>query len=279
MADKKITEYNDGSGQSLDYFVGLLNGEFKNLTRANAKKIIYSALTEALSDIGLNATRFLGVNSSNAAGLVSLANAARQIDLTRPITGNVMVVTNAGNYPRFWPGDRAFESSIASIAVGAAIIEHGRTLIVAKDVETKQWATSNVAGGNSYLGREAAIADMNGRSNTDTIIATLGSNAPAATYCRNYYPSNVEANDGNFGAGRWWLPSCGEMAMMWSHVRELNRVLEAIGGTPIPVGSSWGWTSTELSATTAWNLYFYNGYFNNYNKTNETRVRPVSAFY
>lgn len=74
MADKKITEYNDGSGQSLDYFVGLLNGEFKNITRANTKKIIYSALTEALGDIGTNATKFIGVNSSNAAGLVTAAN-------------------------------------------------------------------------------------------------------------------------------------------------------------------------------------------------------------
>ena len=79
MADRKITEYNDGSGQSLDYLVGLLNGEFKNITRANVKKMIFSALTEALSDIGENATRLIGVNSSNNAGFVTNANLLKTI--------------------------------------------------------------------------------------------------------------------------------------------------------------------------------------------------------
>ena len=277
MADKKITEYNDGSGQSLDYFVGLLNGEFKNLTRANAKKIIYSALTEALSDLGTGFNRVIGVNGSNNAGLVTNANLIATLMAAAPTTGGVLIATRESDgYPRFRQIDQA--ASYASQAVGVAVFHAGHLIIIAKDEDSKQWATSNVTGGNTALGRMAAMADFNGKANTDTIITTLGTNAPAATYCRNYYPSNVEANDGNFGAGRWWLPSAGEKWIMWSHLFEINRALTAIGGTPLNRGV-WYWTSTELSATYAWHLFFGNGGFSYSGKTDEYRVRPVSAFY
>lgn len=217
--------------------------------------------------------------SGNPIGSNTIANVAKLLEQAMPTIGNVMVVTNADSYTRFWPADRALESSIANIAVGAGIIENGRTLIIAKDQASKQWATSNVAGGNSYLGREAAIADFNGRANTAKIISTLGDAAPAANYCHDYYPSNVSATDTNIGAGRWWLPSLGEWAMIWAHVRAVNFVLNAIGGTPIPVGSGWTWSSTETSATYARHLNFNDGTFDTNRKTTEGSVRPVSAFY
>ena len=158
--------------------------------------------------------------------------------------------------------------------------ENGRTLIIAKDQATKAWATSNVTGGTTAISdRRAAIADFDGRAKTSTILTTLGANAPAAKYCNEYHPSNVDSADSNMGAGRWWLPSLGEMAMIWAHVREINFVMAAISGTAIPVGSSWGWSSTEYSATGAWGLLFSIGYFDRNYKTLEGLVRPVSAFY
>ena len=81
------------------------------------------------------------------------------------------------------------------------------------------------------------------------------------------------------GAGRWWLPSLGEWAMIWAHVRAVNFVLAAIGGTQIPVGSGWAWSSTEHSASNAWPLSFTTGRFYPNTKTGEGSVRPVSAFY
>ena len=245
-------------------------------TIQNALKALHNANTSAAA----SGARVPILNSSNELmGSDSYANFAKKLQQVLPTIGNVMVVTNIDSYTRFWPADRALESGIASIAVGAGIIENGRTLIIAKDQETKAWATSSVAGGNSYLGREAAIADFNGRSNTQTILTTLGANAPAATYCNQYHPSNVDSGDSNMGAGRWWLPSCGEMAMIWAHVREINFVMAAIGGTAIPVGSSWGWTSTEYSASSAWLLGFGYGPFGYSLKSGEPLVRPVSAFY
>ena len=248
-------------------------GTFKD----SLKKWFYTQGTQA----GTTGSRIPLLDASgNPIGSNTMANTAKLLQQAMPTIGNVMVVTNADSYTRFWPADRALESGIANIAVGAGIIENGRTLIISKDMTTKKWAASNVSGGNSYLGREAAIADFNGRANTNKILQTLGDNAPAATYCHTYHPSNVDAADSNMGAGRWWLPSLGEWAMIWAHVRAVNFVMAAIGGTQIPVGSGWAWSSTEYSATYAWLLSFNNGSFTGTaSKTNEYSARPVSAFY
>lgn len=192
-------------------------------------------------------------------------------------TGGVLIATRESDgYPRFRQVDQA--ASYASTAVGVAIFEGGHLIIVAKDEQAKKWAESNVSGGNTAVGREGALADFAGRTNTDTIVTTLGANAPAAQYCRGYYPSNVAADDANFGAGRWWIPSAGELFTIWSHLLEVNRAMAAIGGTALDRGT-WYWSSSETSATTAWLVLFYNGFLPTGTKTDERRVRPVSAFY
>jgi len=193
-------------------------------------------------------------------------------------TANVGVAVYESNYLRFRQADEA--ASKASVAVGVWICECGKLIIVAKDQQAStKWATSNVTGGNTAKGREAAIADMAGRTNTSTIITTLGENAPAAKYCNEYYPSNVDSANAFVGAGRWWLPSAGELWMIWSHLLEVNRILAQIGGTALNRSERY-WSSTEYSATGAWSLYFGDGSFDyNFGKTGEFSVRPVSAFY
>ena len=192
-------------------------------------------------------------------------------------TANVGVAVHEADYIRFYQPDDAL--SKASIAVGVWIQEGGKLIIVAKDQqESTKWVTSNVSGGTTVK-YEAAIADMDGRANTSTIITTLGDNAPAAKFCHEYYPSNVDAANAFVGAGRWWLPSAGELWMIWSNLREVNRILAQIGGTALN-RSQWYWSSTEYSATSAWYLNFAAGHFG-YGTTKESAlsVRPVSAFY
>ena len=192
-------------------------------------------------------------------------------------TANVGVAVYESGYILFRQPDDAL--SKASIAVGVWIKEGGKLIVVAKDQqESTKWATSNVSGGTTAKGLEAAIADMDGRANTSTIITTIGDNAPAAKFCHEYYPSNVDAANAFVGAGRWWLPSTGELCMIWSHFLEVNRILAQIGGTALNRSQAY-WSSTEGSATYAWYLTFYSGYFDRYSKTNEYSVRPVSSFY
>lgn len=190
-------------------------------------------------------------------------------------TANVGVVVYESGYLRFYQPDMAL--SKASLAVGVWIQEGGKLIVVAKDQQAStKWATSNVTGGTTPKGREAAIADMDGRANTSTIIATLGDNALAAMFCHKYYPSNVDAANTFVGSGRWWLPSAGELWMIWSHLLEVNRILTQIGGTALKRSQTY-WSSTE-GYIDAWGLCYNDGDFNFRNKTNELSVRPVSAF-
>jgi hypothetical protein len=192
-------------------------------------------------------------------------------------TGNVGVATRESDgYPRFRQADQA--ASYISAAVGVWVQEGGKLLIVAKDqVQSTKWGTSNVSGGTTAKGRASAIADMAGLANTNTIISTLGDNAPAAKYCHEYFPTNVESADAQFGSGRWWLPSSGELWMIESHLLEINRVMSIIGGTGLNRGQ-WYWSSTEVSAARAWGLGF-GGVFSDNPKADGNSVRPVSAFY
>lgn len=194
-------------------------------------------------------------------------------------TANVGVAVYELNYIRFRQPDDAL--SKASTAVGVWIHEGGKLIVVAKDQQAStKWATSNVSGGTTAKGREAAIADMDGRANTSTIITTLGDNALAAKFCHEYYPSNVDAANAFVGSGRWWLPSAGELWMIWSHWHEVNRILTQIGGTALNSSQVY-WSSTEGSVTNAWCLYYGLGNFiHGYGtKTSGNIVRPVSAFY
>ena len=119
---------------------------------------------------------------------------------------------------------------------------------------------------------------MTGRANTSTIITTLGDNAPAAKYCHEYYPSNVDDADKIFGAGRWWLPSTGELGMIFAHLFEINRILAQIGGTALS-RSQWYWSSTESTDMDSWVANYSNGGFYSNYKMYEGSVLPVSAFY
>lgn len=212
--------------------------------------------------------------SGNPIGSDTLDNIFKKQPL---FTANVGVASYESGYLYFRQPYEALSN--ASTAVGVWIQECGKLIVVAKDQQAStKWATSNVSGGTTAKGREVAIADMDGRANTSTIITTLGDNAPAAKFCHEYYPSNVDAANAFVGAGRWWLPSAGQLWMIWSHLLEVNRILAQIGGTALN-RSQWYWSSTESSATPAWYLYFGRGGFRNASKTYEGSVRPVSAFY
>ena len=249
--------------------------EFKDLL----KKWFYQNSSSA----GTTSSRIPLLDASgNPIGSNTMENVSKLMMQAMPMAGVFVVVPySSDSRPQFWPADRALTPSIASAAIGAGIVEGGRTLIIAKDTQSLKWANSGVSGGSGYItNREQAIADFTGRTRTATIVNTLGDNAPAAKYCHEYYPSSVASNDAYFGAGRWWLPSEGEVGMIWSHVRQINFVLNAIGGTTIPVGASGSlWSSTEHSASNAWYLNTSSAYFYYNGKTFAYGARPVTAYY
>ena len=173
------------------------------------------------------------------------------------------------------------------------LFRSGRRLVIAPtEGAEKKWSSkpvseSNTSGAVQISGvtttgdRETALNDFNGRANTTAIInGSTTSNITntadyAAGFCNKY--SRTNANGKGLTAGKWWLPSEGELAMIWANFDKINYALSKISGAA-QLQTTWYWSSTQGSASYAWRLYLGDGRMSNYWKFNQYRVRPVSAF-
>ena len=179
------------------------------------------------------------------------------------------------------------------VAEGVLLVEGGRHLVIAPTEGTdKKWSSkpassSDTSGSVQISGvtttgdRETALNDFAGRANTTAIINgstpsnVTNTEAYAAGFCNKY--SRTNANGKGLTAGRWWLPSMGEMVMIWANFDKINYALSKISGAT-QLQSAWYWSSTQTSANGAWGLGLTDGRVGSYYKFNQGRVRPVSAF-
>lgn len=187
----------------------------------------------------------------------------------------------------------ASHQSSGEVAEGVLLVEGGRHLVIAPTEGTdKKWSSkpassSDTSGSVQISGvtttgdRMTALNDFAGRANTTAIInGSTSSNvtnteAYAAGFCNKY--SRTNANGKGLTAGRWWLPSEGELAMIWANFDKINYALSKISGAT-QLQATWYWSSTQYSATGAWLLYLSDGYVTSHSKFLQGRVRPVSAF-
>lgn len=172
------------------------------------------------------------------------------------------------------------------IADGVAIVEGGKILVVAPTQATTKltWSSGEVSGGGTTTGdRVTALNDWNGKTNTQKQIAASKEGAVTNTasyapgFCNLYSRSN--ANGKGLTAGKWWLPSLGEMMMIYANMTKVNYALSVISGATQLVEDAY-WTSTEASAPNAWTLNLLSGgATTGYTKASDQRyVRAVSAF-
>ena len=74
-----------------------------------------------------------------------------------------------------------------------------------------------------------------------------------------------------------YIPSLGELYLIYLHKYEINKALSYVYGKQI--ADEWYWSSTEASAQNAWHLAFhYGGQTYDGKSSLQYRVRPVSAF-
>ena len=175
--------------------------------------------------------------------------------------------------------------SSGEIADGVVVVEGGKCLVVAPTESASKltWSSAAISGGGTTTSdRVTAINDWNGKTNTAQQIAHSTSSAVTNTasyapgFCNLY--SRANANGKGLTAGKWWLPSLGEMMMIYANMTKINYALSLINGATQLVEDAY-WTSTESSATYAWYLYLDYGYASSYTKASYTyRVRAVSAF-
>lgn len=200
----------------------------------------------------------------------------------------IMFHRKSDNYPLMVkPRKWASYQNSGEIADGVVVVEGGKVLVVAPteaDSAGLLWSSAAVSGGATTTSdRVTAMNDWNGKANTASIISKSTSSAVTNTsayvpgFCNLY--SRVNANGSGLTAGKWWLPSLGEMMMIYANMSKINYCLSLINGAT-RLAETWYWTSTEFSATSAWGLTLGDGYLSGwYTKAyDKTKVRPVSEF-
>ena len=187
--------------------------------------------------------------------------------------------------PQYW---QSYQNS-GEVAEGVLVIEGGRGLLIAPteaDSNGLLWSSADI-NGNTVLGyygdRQKAFTDFNGQQNTKNIIAASKDTAItntatyAAGFCNLY--SRVNANGKGMTAGRWWLPSIGELLMIYANMTKINYCLSLISGATQLV-RDWYWSSSECDAANAWDLPLGDGDLRPWGTKSRLRshVRAVSAF-
>ena len=179
--------------------------------------------------------------------------------------------------PHLWTA----QQNAGEIADGVVVVEGGKVLVVAPtecDSAGLLWSSEAVSGGGvTTTNRETAYNDWAGKANTAAQITKPqcqgASYAPG--FCAAYSRTNV--NGKGLTAGKWWLPSLGEMMMIYANMTKINYALSLIEGAT-QLAATWYWTSTEYSAAGAWGLYLSNGMYGGAKASGKGRVRAVSAF-
>ena len=178
------------------------------------------------------------------------------------------------------PHKWASYQSSGEIAEGVVVVEGGRMLVVAPTEASLYWSSAAVSGGGTTTSdRVTAFNDWNGKANTAAQIqhAECSGESYAPGFCAKY--SRVNANGQGLTAGKWWLPSMGELMCIYANMRKINYALSLIEGAT-QIAETWYWSSTEGSATSAWRLYFGDGHASSWfaKAGYQSGVRPVSAF-
>lgn len=250
-----------------------------------AKKTKTLAAVSAVTTVNSNQTLVLA-DTNGAVTRITLGNLKTAllagIDLNAIEDGVfIMYHRKSDDYPlavkpHKWP---AIQSG-GEVAEGVLIVEGGRMLVVAPTETSLCWSSAAVSGGGTTTGdRLTGLNDWNGKNNTAAQVkhSECSSASYAPGFCNAY--SRTNANGKGLTAGRWWLPSMGELMMMYANMRKINYALSLINGAS--QFSEWGhWSSTEFSSAYAWYIGFNNGDVT----TGGTKVsyqlgvRPVSAF-
>ena len=192
----------------------------------------------------------------------------------------IMFHRKSDNFPLAVNPDKwASYQNSGEIAEGVMIVEGGKILVVAPTEATLYWSSAAVsAGGKTTTDRETALNDLTGKTSTAAQITHSECNTEsyAPGFCASY--ERVNANGQGLTAGKWWLPSLGELMMIYTNMRKINYALSLINEAA-QLSEAWHWSSCEYSATYAWFLNLYDGNANGTTKaTTQLRVRPVSAF-
>lgn len=130
------------------------------------------------------------------------------------------------------------------------------------------WGAYNidVDGLTTSTSRPTMMRDLNGSANTDAICAFFGDCTVAASLCRSF-------------GSEWFLPSEGQLNMLYAYLPKVKDGLAAIGATAWPETDSWyNWSSSEYSAAHAWSVYYNGSVYQDTKRNYVVRASASCAF-
>ena len=231
--------------------------------------------------------KFVKVDGNGNTTLITLDNLRSQLlggQSLNALEDDIFIMTHrkSDDYPVMYkPHLWTAQQNAGEIADGVVVVEGGKVLVVApteSDAAGLLWSSEAVSGGGvTTSDRVTAYNDWAGKTNTAAQITKPqcqgASYAPG--FCAAY--SRTNANGKGLTAGKWWLPSLGEMMMIYANMTKINYALSLISGAT-QLAATWYWTSTEYSATSAWLLFLSYGMYGSPKASYRCRVRAVSAF-
>ena len=158
--------------------------------------------------------------------------------------------------------------------VGVALITEKVAIVMAPGAKPYlKWSEQAqlVEGVTTTIKYADAIADFNGKANTEAIVSALGTKAGAAYYCSNYTFKNGRKGH---------LMSAGEAYEMSLNDSTLSTMLQALDSSSVnfDTGSKY-WTSTQAGTDTTW-VVDNKMYISSFNKTyTQPYTIPIYSLY
>lgn len=155
--------------------------------------------------------------------------------------------------------DKLIDYNLAdSTAIGVVLIAGEHKFIIAKN-NAKYSMFSDLYWGKNLKGIDIAgitntsdpVVDFNGKENTAAIIAAYtehGVSMDMRDMCKalNTFNASDTYND-------WYVPACGQLALMYPNITEIDAALAKIGGTALATVYSY-WSSSEIDSNYAWSM-------------------------
>lgn len=188
---------------------------------------------------------------------------SKQSSLIRPQIGD------------FVYGDKTWSTELDSTKTCVGVITDVRSkdfdFIALRNVDAAFWAQTlgiipNVV---TETNESLALCDFAGKTNSQSIILAKPTESTVAHQCAAY------STEG-FGAGSWFLPSCGQWNVARLNKTIINSSISIAGGAI--VGSSIFWTSTQYNERVAWSVYWADSAPSGYTKTNPCNSRPFCTY-
>ena len=161
--------------------------------------------------------------------------------------------------------------------VGVVIIDPRQNLVISKNDSPMKltWSVSENDGRNKEMNvnkklkRDVAKTDLQGEKYAIKLRERIG-NCPASDYCLGLQD----------GGREWYLPSAGQMFLIYDYINDVQNALIEVGGHPLYTGNIGYWTSTERTFNVSFEFNFGNGQLYNWSVKNTSKlfVRPVSTF-